>query len=139
MFTPSTCHDLIQKENDTYEATLPKPDPTWPIDVQVLVRCIHKHLFEMGLTIRKLRQRYGLTDNNISTRFNEHMGISPKAYMLMHRFEVAKRLLGHSGLRHAPIFQIAMAVGYERHDVFSARFKKREGCTPTAYRVLLGD
>lgn len=115
----------------TYQAHLSRPSPTWPWQVQALVRCIHEKLFEETLTVTSLFEACGIRDKNISSRFAGHLGMCPKSYIIFHRLEVAKELLPYEELA---ITQIALGVGYTGSGAFSSAFKKHVGCTPTAFR-----
>lgn len=128
-------NDHIQREVDAYKAAFTWPDPAWSVDVRVLLAGLNKRLFEVGLTIGELERQSGLLDHNVASRFASCVGRTPKAYRLAHQVALAKRLLQHEGLKEAPIYQLALAIGYGRHGDFSRMFKERVGCTPSQYRA----
>ena len=124
-------HACIEYERERYCAALPTPDVKWPPDVQVMVDEVHAHLFAPGITVEALRQRSGLCNHNVTSRFRHFVGRSIKDYIVHHRLELAKRLLRYDALNVA---QVAFAVGYESSNGFSMTFKRRESQTPTAFR-----
>lgn len=101
-----------------------------PRDLRELVACIHNSLFEPELTVKKLKVRCRIRNNNISTRFRYLVGRGIKEYIDMHRMEAAGRMLRHSG---APVFEVAMSVGYKHVETFYQVFHRYYGCTPGAY------
>jgi len=111
------------------------PDPAWPVDVRVLASAICARLVEPKLHLVELERQYGLRDHNIATQFRACVEMTPKQYRLALQIGLAKRLLRHPALQETSLTQIALAVGFEP-SAFSERFRKRMGCTPTAYRVL---
>ena len=126
---------IIQQEIDAYKGAFISPDPSWPVDVKVFLVHLNKHLFDAGLTIGELQRQCGLRGHDISTRFAAYMKMPPGTYRLKHRMELAKRLLRHERLKPVLIYQLVLAAGYERHDVFSRVFKRQVGCTPSQYRA----
>ncbi len=132
---PHNYDGIVQQEIDAYKSALISPNPSWPVDVKVFLVHLNEHLFDAGLTIGALERRCGLRGHDISTRFAAHMKMSPGTYRLKHRMELAKRLLKHERLKPVLIYQVVLAVGYERHDVFSRVFKRQVGCTPSQYRA----
>ena len=133
--SPHNYDGIIQQEIDAYQSALISPDLSCPVDVKVFLVHLNEHLFDAGLTIGALERRCGLRGHDISTRFAAHMKMSPGTYRLKHRMELAKRLLKHERLKPVLIYQVVLAVGYERHDVFSRVFKRQVGCTPSQYRA----
>lgn len=115
--------------------TLPSPDPQWPTDVRVLLSALHRRLVEPGLRLAKVRQALGLHDHNVTSRFAYYVGQRPWSYVVTRRMELAKQLLADEALRGVPIGQIALAVGYASPSGFATVFKRKVGCTPSAYRV----
>ena len=113
---------------------LHRPKPDYPRDVRALLKALNTHCFEAGLMLGAIERRCGLNDHNISRRFAEHVGMSPRAYRRRHRMEMVKRLLRHEGLQTIPVAQIAPAVGYERPDSFAWAFKRYTGRSPKQHR-----
>ncbi len=136
-FPSGEVHDLIEQEIECYKAALPHPDPDWPVDVRVLMSQLNQRLFETELRIGELMRQCGLRSHEASTYFANYIGVAPKEYRLFHQTELAKRLIQHEGLMRVPIYQVALAVGYEKHSAFSTMFKKRVGCPPTMFKIRL--
>jgi len=127
-------HEIIEAKREAYLDALSLPDSDWPPDVRIVYEDIHDQLFESSLQVGDLRERCGLYNNNISTRFNYFVGTGIKAYIIHHRLALAKQLLQQAKL---PVKYVAFAVGYESLSGFSMIFKSRVGCTPTAFRKKL--
>ena len=127
--------DLIEREIHACEAELQQPDCAWPVDVRVLLSAVHARLFESDLKIGALEQQCGLCDHNTSSRFAEHVGMSPKKYLIHYRMKLAKRLLQDERLKQVTVTQIAFAVGYRSLGAFSKAFKRYEGRAPSTYQT----
>lgn len=125
-------HQIIEAEKEAYHDQLRSPHPDWPVDVRVLYEALQQRVFQQGLRVDRVRNGCGLRNRNVSTRFKHYVGIGPKAYVLYHRIELAKRLLRHKGVS---VTQIAFAVGYELPNAFTETFKRWVGKPPTAYRA----
>ena len=124
----------MQQEVDAYKATLPQPDPSWPVGVRELHRLLNERLFDLDVSIEELREACGMRDHNLSSRFGAFVGQCPKAYRRTHRLALAKRLLHHPALRRTSVLQIALALGYARHQSLTMVFQRCEGRTPSAFR-----
>jgi len=85
----------------------------------------------LGLDAKSIVNRCGIGDHNIHIRFGHFTGHGIKELILVHRMELAKRLLKHDRI---PIGRIALAVGYENPSGFSATFKRWEECSPSEWR-----
>jgi transcriptional regulator GlxA family with amidase domain len=127
-------HSVIQGYVESYLAELDRVDPTWPVDVRVVIADLQEHLFDLGLQVKHIFLRCGVFDHNISSRFALYVGVGPKAYVVKHRLNLAKKLLQDKRLQETRIIQIAFAVGYESHSGFSKIFKEHEGYPPGAFR-----
>ena len=67
--------------------------------------------------------------------FKRVLGMTPVAYIHRKRIEQAKQLLLSSDM---PVTEIGPSVGLPNLSYFITLFKKKTGCTPTAYRQLQG-
>ena len=131
---PHIAQEIMQQEVDAYKATLPQPDPSWPIGVRELHRLLNERLFDLDVSIEELREACGMRDHNLSSRFGAFVGLCPEAYRQMHRIALAKRLLYCPTLQRTPVSQIALALGYARHQSFATAFRRCEGCTPSEFK-----
>jgi AraC-like DNA-binding protein len=132
---PRNPYDLLSALVEAYRRNeLHRPKADYPLDVRALLKALNTHCFEAGLMLGAIERRCGLNDHNVSRRFAEHVGGSPRTYRRRHRMELAKRLLRHEGLQTIPVAQIALTVGYERPDSFARAFKRYTGCAPKQYR-----
>jgi len=49
---------------------------------------VHAHLFAPGITVEALRQRSGLCNHNVTSRFRHFVGRSIKDYIVHHRLQL---------------------------------------------------
>jgi AraC-like DNA-binding protein len=103
---PGTLRDVCR----TIEARITEP---WTLDA--LARAAH------------------LSASRFSELFREHLGQPPMRYLQDRRLHRAAHLLTNHAL---DIGQVAEAVGYEDQFLFSRRFHRRFGLSPSAYRKL---
>lgn len=100
--------------------------------IRSAVEYIHQS-FASPLSVRMLAQRAGLCVSAFSRRFFDETGVTPGAYLLRVRLKNAKKLL--TGSEYS-ITQIAQQCAFSSAAHLSSSFKKRYGCTPSAYRSL---
>jgi AraC-like DNA-binding protein len=103
-----------------------------PTSVRVATEHIHDHLFDPELTVKRLRNRLGLTDAMFSSRFRLHHGQTPARYIRYLRVEAAKRLLRR--FDSLCIADVAFHVGYEHYRTFARVFKRVTEQSPQAFR-----
>jgi AraC-like DNA-binding protein len=123
--------ERIERELESFRASLPPVPPDLPRDVSLLVVHIHECLFDPKLSIASARDACKLRNNNVSGRFRRNLGSAPKQYIERLRMEAAGRLLR---LDDVPVYLVAGAVGYEHTEVFARAFSRSTGMTPTAFR-----
>jgi AraC-like DNA-binding protein len=124
--------ELIERETTAYRETVPAPDSDWPPDVRIVYKKLRRQLFDEELVIQDTLDDCRLGNQDTYSRFGietGHEGI--KAFVVHHRVQLAKRLLRRTSLS---VTQIAFAVGCASSSGFCTTFKRREGCTPTAFR-----
>ncbi len=124
-------HQIIKTERTAYIESLPPPVPDWPPDVRIVYEDILDHLFDLGLRINDVKQRCGIGNHNISSRFKHFVGRAPKAHVVYHRVALAKRLLRYKTLS---VTQVAFAVGYASPNGLSTTFTRRVSVSPTVFR-----
>jgi len=103
-----------------------------PRDVGEILRFIHGHLFDSALNVTAVRQRCGLRNNNVSTRFRSVVGLGLREYIEILRLNAAERLLRCGGLE---VYLVAMAVGYDHQETFCRAFQRQFGRTPSEQRL----
>lgn len=125
--------DLVAGSNRLLERYLSDNSPEvdgLPRELRELVVCIHGSLFEQGLTVKVVKVRCRIRDNNVSSRFRYAFGKGIKEYIETHRMQAAGWLLRNTGLT---TFEVAMEVGYEYVETFYQVFNRYFGCTPREY------
>jgi AraC-like DNA-binding protein len=96
-----------------------------------LLQHVHAHLFDPSLSVKTLKARCRVRDNNVSCRFKLETGQYLHAYITMRRLQAAAELLGGSPFS---IAEIAARVGYRHLQTFYRVFKDHFGCTPAVFR-----
>ena len=100
-------------------------------EVALVLKFVHRNLFNPNLTVNLIKLRCGIRNNNISTRFRLDTGLTIREYIEYLRLGAAQRLLDSS---QTEIYLIAPAVGYHHLETFYRAFKRSFGCTPLEYR-----
>ena len=72
-----------------------------------------------------------LSSRQIHRVFQDTFGETPKQYTQRLRLERAAFLLG---FQHGSVLDVALAVGYESHEVFTRAFKRHFNVSPKEYR-----
>ncbi len=89
--------------------------------------------FAGTLSLSKIAERYGYSDDYIIKIFKNRYGITPYQYLIKKRLAQAESLLVQSNLS---IEEISRAVGYNDFSTFFRDFKKKYGMSPTERRTL---
>lgn len=100
-------------------------------ELRAVVRCIHEDLFDPQLSVKTLKARCGIRDNNVSLRFRWHLGKTIHEYIEGLRLKAARRLLEQG---EVGVFDVALLVGYNHPQTFHRAFERKFACTPGAYR-----
>jgi AraC-like DNA-binding protein len=100
-------------------------------NVRAMLNYVQFHLSDPELSLSAIAKKLDVNASYLSQQFNREVGRSLPDYIATLRMEEAKRLL-RSG--HAPINQVAAAVGYADVNYFSRVFRKQTGVTPTEFR-----
>jgi transcriptional regulator GlxA family with amidase domain len=79
----------------------------------------------------KLAKLCGLSPSRFRSVFKEASGLSPAAYLVSFRMNVAATLLRHSA---SSVLEIAMASGYPTLSNFNRHFKCHFAISPRSYR-----
>jgi AraC family transcriptional regulator len=95
-----------------------------------VLRDIHRHL-TTDVSLRRVAKRAGWSPFHLQRAIRKAAGESPKQYVQRLRLErAAARLVTGK----ANVAQIARAVGFASHEVFTRAFRRQFGCTPALYR-----
>jgi len=97
--------------------------------------CLADLFLEEGFSVKTWFEKAGIKGKSASTRFSQALGITPKVYLDLRRFEVALSLI--EILPKAPFHQISEAVGYSMESSFYVAFKRYFGRTPKQVRKAL--
>jgi len=112
--------------------------PAWvgtETTVKRALSLMHQHGFS-GINLSELALRLGITDRYLRKLFEQHLGVSPKAYLQHQQILFAKSLLHQT---HMPVNQIAYACGFNNVRRFNDAFKKLSQKTPTEVRKKQGN
>ena len=89
-----------------------------------------------SLSVRETARALGISERRLRTVFSEDVGLSPKQWSRVRRFQRAVRAL-HQGddMRWA---ELAVACGYADQSHFSREFRNFSGIDPTTYSAARG-
>jgi AraC-like DNA-binding protein len=86
--------------------------------------------FAGPLTVAGLARRAGLDRTYLYSLFMDHLGVSPKDYLVRFRVDRACTLLRTP----LTVAEVARSVGYDDPEVFARVFRRTRGCSPGAWR-----
>lgn len=86
-------------------------------------------------TIAELARTTGLSSRRLSQIFAEHVGISPKLYCRIQRFQMVVQQLHRA--TEIPWPELALACGYYDQSHFSNDFRAFSGLSPTRYTASI--
>ena len=101
------------------------------VRVAQLLEVIEERLLDPDLDVQQMLRAAGQRDPNVSTQFSSELGLSPWAYVLEARMELAGRMLTSSKFE---VWRIGTQVGYLSPGSFSRAFKKWSGKSPGKFR-----
>jgi AraC family transcriptional regulator, regulatory protein of adaptative response / DNA-3-methyladenine glycosylase II len=107
--------------------------PAWlgtETSVRRAVRLINEGALEVA-DLGALCTRLGLTPRHLRRLFQQHLGVSPGAYIQNRNLLFAKKLLSETSL---PLLDVALASGFQSRRRFNAAFKEYLQLTPTQIR-----
>jgi AraC-like DNA-binding protein len=102
-----------------------RPDPI--IDYALT----HLHTSPGTTTIAELTRTTGLSPRRLSERFNQHVGVSPKLYCRIHRFQHALQQMHRGADVHWA--ELALSCGYYDQSHFANDFRAFSGLSATDY------
>ncbi len=91
--------------------------------------------FTRDLNLDQLAVKVGMNKYSLIKNFQQRYGTTPIRYLLDRRFNQAKFLLETT---QSTIRQISDALGFSSPSYFSQCFQRREGISPTEYRLRTG-
>jgi AraC-like DNA-binding protein len=95
------------------------------------------HLFRnKGLPVSQCAKSVGVSERRLSQVFREEVGMAPKTWCRIGRFQTALRAL-HQGL-DVPWAELALRCGYYDQSHFANDFRAFSGIDPTTYSALRG-
>jgi len=95
------------------------------------------HLFrEKGHSVAECANSVGVSERRLSQVFREQVGVSPKMWCRIRRFQTAVRTL-HKGLAVRWV-ELALACGYYDQSHFANDFRAFSGVDPTTYSTHRG-
>lgn len=97
------------------------------------VEYLNNHFTER-VDFASLAKRLGYCTDYFRIQFRKAAGVSPKAYVLNKRVELAETLLAQGDL---PLQEVGERVGFEYYSRFSLFFKEKTGVSPGTYRKKL--
>jgi len=84
------------------------------------------------IDIKTLQEQTNTSRKTLERAFTHHIGIGPKLYTRIVRFNAAKNRLDRLP-KHKSVTEIALESGYYDSSHFNAEFKSFAGCTPFSY------
>ena len=83
-------------------------------------------------TVSDAAEYVGLTEKYLCKLFKEQLGVTPVGFLQQLRADRAAQLLVSTSLSVA---EIAESIGIPDPTYFSRFFKRRQGCSPSEYRL----
>ena len=91
---------------------------------------IHER-YSQSLTLEEISAAVGISLFHFHRLFSQHVGVTPKQYLLQKQIQVARWLLR---TRRTPIGRIAELTGFASHGHFTSTFSRMVGMNPSTYR-----
>ena len=104
----------------------PKRNP----DIQPIIEELRRCACE-PVDLDAFAAKFGMSPATLRRRFALAAGMSPKAFQLRTRLDLAKQMLAATD---SPIEAVAAAVGIDDAFYFSRLFRDREDCSPSEFR-----
>ncbi|UVK47828.1 AraC family transcriptional regulator [Mesorhizobium sp. AR07] len=90
-----------------------------------------RHRAVEPLDFKAFAEKFSMSPATLRRKFALHTGLSPKAFQLRIRLDLAKQLLVATD---SPVETVAAAVGIHDAFYFSRLFRDREKCSPSEFR-----
>jgi len=98
--------------------------------IEEILHFIHEH-YQEQLSVTHIANLFQIERRHLAYLFKRYTGMSPLNYLTEYRIRRSKELLRQADYS---ITKVAELVGFEDNLYFSRIFKKRTGCSPSAYR-----
>ncbi len=124
---------LLMTEIGHSDVVLPRADGTAPLLPWQAARVrdyIERNLSQ-GIRVANLSALVFRTEAHFSRAFKRSFGVTPHAYVLRRRIELASQLMIES---RTPLSEIALKCGFNDQAHLCKRFRKHTGATPAAWR-----
>jgi AraC family transcriptional regulator len=124
---------ILMAEIGHCAAIPPRPEgiaPLLPWQASRVREHIERNIAE-AIRVSDLSALVFRTEAHFSRTFKRSFGLSPHAYVLRRRIELASQLMIESS---TPLSQIALRCGFNDQAHLSKRFRKHTGATPAAWR-----
>lgn len=105
---------------------------TFPTEVSAVMDCIYQNL-DKPLTATALADLAGFHPAYFNQYFKKHVGVTPAAYIAKCKMEFAQYLVCNT---QKEIKEIASILGFSDQFVFSKKFRKFYGMSPTKMRKI---
>lgn len=106
------------------------PVPSQHRDIASIIGAIYKTI-DRDVKVGDLADAAGMSVSTLERTFKEHMGTTPKQFIIQAKISTAcERLLGSQ----LSVKEIGASVGYTDHANFTRGFRKIMGMSPTEYR-----
>lgn len=107
-----------------------RPGPTEHREVSAIVGAIYKCV-EQDIKVADLAKAAKISVSTLERMFKEHMGTTPKKFILKTKISTACE---HLVMSKKSIKAVGVTIGYEDHANFTRAFKKLMGISPSQYR-----
>ena len=94
-------------------------------------RMVEEHA-EQPLYVPEICKTIGVSERNLRTCCQEHLGMSPKRYLVLRRLQQARRALCGAAAGETSVTEVAMRYGFWQLGRFAVEYRARFGETPSA-------
>lgn len=118
--------EMAQKLLSEYKKLkLTEPNEYWPNDIIRALNYLNENIFELDTTVKSMKDNCRISQQNISSRFNNYVGKSPIKYLSTHRIKAAKLILRSNEINLSKA-KIGFLVGYDKPSTFTKAFQRNK-------------
>lgn len=114
-----------------YPINTPQEKANYFQELSPVIKFIDEH-FTSAISMSEMAEIAGLSTTHFNQRFRSILQMSPSAYLLSRRVQLAQKLLVETD---KSISDVGAKVGFYDQSHFTKRFKRVVGLTPNAYRA----